>query len=213
MILYHLQQADKALQNLEELKKFPELPQSAEGMFLAGTIAADRGDLMKSAENYLQAAVMRPAETIFSAISFGRAADSLFIIGSKTKNEKILKRSADIYASLIKNKKINSDFKLQCLYKLGRTLENLNDFQGAIDAYTEALYLPGNDGIKNAVIPIWINKSALNAINIYIRLGGSSALNDSLYIIRRLKKLNTMTQTELDSLEYNVRERYINNSQ
>ena len=39
----------------------------------------------------------------------------------------------------------------------------------------------------------------------------SNALNDAIFIIRRLKKLNTMTAKELEDLEYNVRSRYVRN--
>lgn len=210
VIFYQLQQFDNAVKYLEELKKLPITDLSAEGMFLAGTIYADQGEQAKSADCYLAGASMRTGDPLFNAVCRGRAADNFFILGSKTKDEKILTRAANIYNTLVKEK-LPADFKLQCFYKLGRTLENLNDFQGALDAYVEALYLPGTDGRKNAVIPVWINKSAFNAINIYLRLGGSNSLNDAVFIIRRLKKLNTMTDQELEDLEYNVRERYINN--
>jgi hypothetical protein len=89
----------------------------------------------------------------------------------------------------------------------------MQDYQSALDAYTEALYLNyGDNELKNStVIPVWVNRSALNAIDIHLRQGGSNALNDAIFIIRRLKKLNTMTAKELENLEYNVRNRYVRN--
>ena len=161
---------------------------------------------MQAAQYFEKAAAARD-DMLFSAVCMGRAADNYFLAGTKLRNESVLKQSADIYEKLT-GEKLSLIFKLQCFYKWGRTLEALKNYQGALDAYTEALYLPDAGVADKGVVPVWINRSAVNAINIHLRQGGANALNDAVFIIRRLKKLNTMTAGELEELEYNVRSRY-----
>lgn len=209
VILHQLQQDRNALQILDEMNnlKSPEL--QAEGMFLAGTIASELGENIRAAEYFKQAAEFR-RELLFREVCNGRAADNYFIAGNREKNNELLKTAADIYSRQVKNTGLTKAFRLQSLYKWGRTLESLKDLQGALDAYNEALYLIEPDASNTVrAVPVWINKSALNAINIHLRQGGSNSLNDALFIIRRLKKLNTMPTEEIENLEYNVRNRYI----
>lgn len=207
LIYYQLKQEENALACIESLKNYPEHRQLAEGIFLAGNIATDNGDNNLAATYFMQAASMCPNDLNFISICQGRAADNYFIAGSKNKNHDLLRRAADIYSKLVKTNELTPVFRLQSYYKLGRTLESLEDFQGAIDAYTEALYLSGIDGKENIVVPVWINKSARNAISIHLRRGGSNAVNDAVFIIRRLRKLNTMTEKELNELEHDIRTR------
>ena len=112
-----------------------------------------------------------------------------------------MKNASAIYSELVKNTALATAFRVQCYYKAGRTLEAMQDYQGALDAYTEALYLNYNENeVKSSTVPVWVNRSALNAIDIHLRQGGSNALNDAIFIIRRLKRLNTMTAKELEDL-------------
>ena len=210
LTLHQLNQYEDALNILEELKKYNDSERAADGLFLTGMIKAELGENSQAAEYFLKAADSRN-DSVFQAVCRGRAADNYFISGTKLKNETLLKQSAEIYESLTA-KNFSVLFRLQCFYKLGRTLEALKNYQEALDAYTEALYLPDEAGIADkGVVPVWINRSAVNAINIHLRLGGANALNDAVFIIRRLKKLNTMTAGELEELEYSVRNRYIQN--
>lgn len=213
LISYHLQKYDEAMQFLEKLQQFPANPLTSEGLFLAGTIAQEQGNYPKAAEYFRNAAKMRE-DVVFSQICMGRSADNLFLAGTKNKDNALLKQAAQIYSEQIKNTALAKTFRLQSLYKCGRTLENLEDFQGALDAYTEALYLfePGSETSDSNIIPVWINKSAVNAVNIHLQKGGSNSLNEALFIIRRLKKLNTMPADELENFEYNTRNRYMNNN-
>lgn len=214
LTFYHLRRYDAAMAELKklELLSSTDIPCFAEGLFLAGSIATEQGKNAEAAEYFLKSASCR-SELIFNASARGRAADNYFLDGTKNKNNTALKKAAEIYSELVKNTKLATVFRVQSYYKSGRTLEAMQDYQGALDAYTEALYLNYNENeVKsNAVIPVWVNRSALNAINIHLRQGGSNALNDAIFIIRRLKKLNTMTVKELEDLEYNVRSRYVRN--
>lgn len=212
LTFYHLQRDSEALQLLGQLQKYQNQTLKSEGLFLAGTIFQEQGDNLKAAEYFRNASKNR-SDLLFVQICLGRCADNLFLAGTKNKNENLLKQASEIYASQVKNSALDKTFRLQSLYKWGRTSENLNDPQAALDAYTEALYLidPDRESVKGNIIPVWINKSAVNAINIHLHQGGSNALNEALFIIRRLKKLNTMSAEELENLEYNVRNRYINN--
>ena len=212
LILYHLQQDKEALKLLDELQKYPEQSAASEGIFLTGTIIQEQGDNLKAAEYFQKASAMR-SDFIFTQVCLGRSADNLFLAGTKNKNGDLLKKAAEIYAQQVKNNALDKTFRLQSLYKWGRTLESLKDWQGALDAYTEALYLTDTDkeSADSRIIPVWINKSAVNAINIHLRQGGANSLKEALFIIRRLKKLNTMPAKELENLEYSVRTRYLNN--
>ena len=212
LLFYQLRRDSAALDELKKLEALPQNPLLAEGMFLAGTIASEQGRNLDAAGYFSQASSMRD-ELLFKSSSAGRAADNYFLAGTKNKESAHLKKALDIYANLVKNQKLSTVFRVQCFYKLGRTYEAMQDYQNALDAYTEALYLNyGDNEIKNStVIPVWVNRSALNAIDIHLRQGGSNALNDAIFIIRRLKKLNTMTAKELENLEYNVRNRYVRN--
>lgn len=209
---YQLRRYDAAMEELRKLALLNNTPCYAEGFFLAGTIASEQGKNAEAAEFFLKSADAR-SELLFNAAARGSAADNYFLEGTKNKNRTALSKAAEIYGSLVKDSKLSIVFRVQCFYKYGRTLEAMSDFQGALDAYTEALYLnyAENEIKNNTVIPVWINRSALNAIDIHLRQGGSNALNDAIFIIRRLKKLNTMTAKELEDLEYNVRNRYIRN--
>lgn len=209
LIYYQLNNYKAAFENLELLEKMQNVPQIAEGCFLIGTIYAEQGKNETAAEYFRKAADMR-SEKIFKAAAMGRAADNYFIAGTKNKDNASLKKAAEIYGNAVRDTSLPQVFRVQCLYKNGRTLEALSDYQGALDAYTEVLYLDYDDNKDSgkSAVPVWINRSALNAIDIHLRLGGMNALNDSLFIIRRLKKLNTMTDKELEDLEYNVRTRY-----
>lgn len=206
LTLYQLRQYPDALKVLEELQKHPESERLADGLFLAGTVSAELGENTRAAQYFEKAAGARN-DVLFKSVSMGRAADNYFLAGTKLKNESVLKQSADIYENLT-GEKLSLIFRLQCFYKWGRTLEALKNYQGALDAYTEALYLPDAGAVDKGVVPVWINRSAVNAINIHLRQGGANALNDAIFIIRRLKKLNTMTAGELEDLEYSVRNRY-----
>ncbi len=212
LILYQLRRDSAALEELKKLEILPQNPLHAEGMFLAGTIASEQGRNLDAAEYFTKASSMRD-DLLFKSSSAGRAADNYFLAGTKNKDSAHLKSALDIYANLVKNHNLSTVFRVQCFYKLGRTHEAMQDYQSALDAYTEALYLNyGDNELKNStVIPVWVNRSALNAIDIHLRQGGSNALNDAIFIIRRLKKLNTMTAKELENLEYNVRNRYVRN--
>ncbi|MBR2509138.1 MAG: hypothetical protein IKB71_05260 [Lentisphaeria bacterium] len=212
LILYHLQHDREALQILEQLQKYPQQPIAAEGIFLSATIFQEQGDNLKAAEFFKKASQMR-ADLLFVQICLGRQADNLFLSGTKNKNDDLLKQAAQIYSQQVKNSAIDKSFRLQSLYKWGRTLESLKDWQGALDAYTEALYMlePSGDSAAGSIIPVWINKSAVNAINIHLRQGGANSFKEALFIIRRLKKLNTMPANELENLESSVRSRYMNN--
>lgn len=212
LTFYQLRRYDSAMDELKKIASLSNTSCFAEGLFLAGSIASEQGKNAESSEYFLKAASARN-ELLFSASARGRAADNYFIEGTKNKNLAALKTASEIYAGAVKNTKLAITFRLQCYYKLGRTLEAMQDYQGALDAYTEALYLnySENEVGNNAVIPVWVNRSALNAIDIHLRQGGSNALNDAVFIIRRLKKLNTMTAKELEDLEYNVRSRYMRN--
>lgn len=213
LTFYQLRRYDAAMEELKKLELLSntEIPCFAEGLFLAGSIATEQGKNAEAAEYFLKSAASRK-ELLFNASARGRAADNFFLEGTKNKNSSALKNASAIYSELVKNTALATAFRVQCYYKAGRTLEAMQDYQGALDAYTEALYLNYNENeVKSSTVPVWVNRSALNAIDIHLRQGGSNALNDAIFIIRRLKKLNTMTAKELEDLEYNVRSRYVRN--
>ncbi len=171
---------------LDELsEKFPDQNACSESYFFRGDILSASGDYDKAIPFFLKASMKRP-DSALAVASYGRLGDCYFSLSTQGSNENFLKAS-EFYKQVIASKKSSIETREQAMFKLGKCEENLGDLGAALANYMELIYsfeTDWNRGYKRD--KLWVVKSAISAIKIYIEKGDQASLSKAENIYSRL---------------------------
>ena len=193
----------KALEMLEELEnKYPLATMIADSYFLSGVIFTEIGENLQALEAFKKAKENSKDE-LFVNVCNGKIADNYFILYSKRNNKEYLLQAIELYQKLANDNTNDFFMRTQSFYKLGRAKELSVDYQGALDAYNEAIYiaLSNLDNHNQAIPPVWVNKCGVNAIKLNLKKGGRNARSDARRILNKLKEINRELPSELLDLD------------
>jgi tetratricopeptide (TPR) repeat protein len=193
----------KALEVLGQLEKdYSTASIIVDSYFLAGVILTEIGENKQALEAFNKAKE-NSKDGLFVNVCNGKIADNYFILHSKRNLKEDLQKAIDIYQMLANDNTNDFFLRTQSFYKLGRSKELMEDYQGALDAYNESIYiaLSNLDNNNQAIPAIWVNKCGVNAIKLNLKKGGRNARQDASRILDKLKEINRQLPAELLDLE------------
>jgi len=203
-VLGRQNQALKELQTL--LGSYPNALCCADAMLLAGSIHSDLGEYEKAAEDYRQAAALRPGGT-FAEICEGRIADCYYSRAALKYNEKLLASALEIYRKLSESR----DFRVgaQSLYKSGRCLELAGKDDEALTVYNDMLYAAVSAKKKGQPwSPEWVSRAVYAGCMIYLDDGSANSVREAVRMLRLFRSLGVETGENFDVMEKKIREKY-----
>ncbi len=169
----------------------------AETAFLLGNYRFDRGKYAESIALYRKG--LEQAEAWQKPALSGRLADACFSQGSTRSDRKLLEEAREIYTAL-GSQGNNINFKLQCLYKAGKTAEALGDLKSALRDYREVLYLAQAGKKSGRVMPdeAWVGRALHGAVGVLSR---DSSIASGREIIRLIRLFSSMGYGKTENLQ------------
>lgn len=192
----------KALDELnKEVTDYPLAANIENSYFLMGVIYSEIGENLQAIEAFKNAQ-KNSKDRLFIDVCEGKIADNYFILYSKRNEINHLKEAIKLYEKLADAGENDFFIRTQSFYKLGKSKELAADYQGALDAYNEAIYIALSMLDNNRALPlIWVNKCGANAFKLNLKKGGKNAHYNAKKILDKLKELNKELPYELQELE------------
>ncbi len=126
--------------------------------------------------------IRRYPDTDLSVAAWGRKGDCQFTLGSD--NPERLREALVSYRNLLQHPLASPEKQLQSLYKIGRSLEKLNDVDAALDHYLNVIYdFSENEAFRGGEAITWFTRAAFTAARIQEAAG---ELETAINLLRRV---------------------------